>query len=78
MPEDDPNWDPEWRNVVCIHLPSGHATWHIHISEMGWFDHLTNSPLKPHEYDGHTTPEKYLRLHALPVVWAHGLPDDET
>lgn len=77
-PEDDPNWEPEWLNVVCVHLPTGRATWHIHISELTWFEHLNSSTLKPHEYDHHTTPEKYLRLFNLPVVWAISRPDNET
>jgi len=33
-------WEDGWRNIICIHLPTGQATWHIHDSELGLFDHL--------------------------------------
>lgn len=56
----------EWYNVVCIHTPAGQATWHIHVSELGMFDHLrgnAESRLTACEgWDGHTTEEKYERL----------------
>lgn len=63
------DWDKEWLNVVCIHLPTGQATWHVHISEMPWFDHLNGIELKCGGYDGYTTPEKYQRLFRLPITW---------
>lgn len=52
--------EDDWRNIVCVHLPTGQATWHIHDSEMPWFAHLgwdLNC-----EWDGHTTATKYERL----------------
>ena len=39
------------------------ATWHIHDSELAMFDHLPR--FTGRVWDGHTTPEKYLRLSAL-------------
>ena len=59
----DPCWDNDWRTIVCIHLPTGQATWHIHDSELPMFDHLPRS--KAHRWDGHTTEEKYERLAAM-------------
>ncbi len=58
------DWEDGWRNIVCIHLPAGQATWHIHDSEMSWFGHLETTA-EPH-WDGHGTEEKYRRLQALP------------
>ena len=59
--------DPEW-SIVCVHLPTGHASWHVRRIEMmaGWFTHVGGQPqVQPHGWDGHTTEEKYLRLEAL-------------
>ncbi|HWI70138.1 MAG TPA: hypothetical protein VNS88_17530 [Nitrospiraceae bacterium] len=67
------NWDAEWLNVVCIHLPTGQATWHIHISELAWFQHLNGIELKCEGYTDYTTPEKYQRLFRLPMKWQTGL-----
>jgi hypothetical protein len=55
----DPDWEDDWRNIVCVHLPAGQATWHIHDRERLWFDHLAYAPS---HWDGHTTDEKYERL----------------
>lgn len=55
-------WEDDWRNIVCIHLPTGQATWHIHDSELGWFEHLRKTYS---HWDGHSTEEKYRRLAAL-------------
>lgn len=52
-------WDDDWRNVVLIDLPSGQVSWHIHDSELPWFEGL---PAYPGEWDGHTTEEKYIRV----------------
>jgi len=43
----DPS-EPEWP-VVYIELPTGQVSWHL--------------PQHKHEFDGHVTGEKYLRLH---------------
>lgn len=62
-PESDKEWQDEWRWIVCIHSPAGQLTWHIHISEKKWFNHLKE---KPDHWDKHTTPQKYARLRRLP------------
>ena len=59
------DWEDAWRNIVCIHLPTGQVTWHIHESELHLFDHLY---MQAGHWDGHGTPEKYRRLNALPDV----------
>jgi hypothetical protein len=44
-PANDPDWDPQWRWVVCVHPPFGpQMTWHIHERELSWFDHLIRHP----------------------------------
>lgn len=58
-PEDDKDWDEEWRNIVIIETPKGQASWHVHDSDMVMFRHL-GAEGKP--WDGHTTEEKYERL----------------
>jgi hypothetical protein len=55
-------WEDDWRNIVCVHLPTGQATWHIHDSEIDLFEHL---PWGKNHWDGHTVEEKYARLKAL-------------
>ena len=62
-PDSDTTWDNDWRWIVFIDLPTGQATWHIHDSELAWFNHLPRFTGKV--WDGHTTPEKYARLAAL-------------
>lgn len=62
-PDSDTTWEDDWRWIVFIDLPTGQATWHIHDSELAWFDHLPRFAGKV--WDGHTTPEKYARLAAL-------------
>src|SRR5438309_1507704 len=57
-------WEDDWRNIVCIHLPTGQATWHIHDSELAMFSHLDRAD---DHWDGHSTEEKYRRLNALAV-----------
>ncbi|SRR5258708_2353400 len=58
------DWEDEWRWVVCIHLPTGQATWHIHDSELSLFGHLGRTTITDH-WDGHSTEEKYRRLNGL-------------
>jgi hypothetical protein len=55
-------WDPAWRTVIMIDLPTGQVSWHIHDSEFALFAHL---PAYPGSWDGHGTSEKYDRLLAL-------------
>ena len=63
-PDEDTEWDNDWRWIVCIHTPAGQATWHVHDSERHQFDHL---PVRPNHWDGHTTEEKYRRLESIPL-----------
>jgi len=60
---EDPAWDPEWLNIVCIHAPCGQLTWHIMTAELPLFSHL--EVVSDNHWDGHTTAEKYARLSTL-------------
>lgn len=60
-PESDATWEPDWRTIVFVDLPTGQASWHFHISEQ----HLLQRGLLPSylgEWDGHSTEEKYRRV----------------
>lgn len=61
-PQEDKEWESDWRNIVCIHTPAGQACWHIHDSEKPDFEHL---PIAENHWDGHTTEEKYARLRRI-------------
>jgi hypothetical protein len=61
---DNEDWEDDWRTIVCVHLPTGQATWHIHDSEVPLFSHLGTTD---NHWDGHGTDEKYERLSRLPV-----------
>ncbi len=56
---EDPDWDPEWRTIVYVNLPTGQASWHFHDR-----DRSLVRALKPYPYlwDGHDTAEKYRRV----------------
>ena len=58
-PDSDVTWENDWRNIVCVHLPTGQATWHIHDSELPFFEHLT---MKENHWDGHSNLDKYGRI----------------
>ncbi len=65
---DDPHatepWDPEWRTLVSIDLPTGQASWHMHDSQR----HLVaDLPAYEKTWDGHDTAEKYRRVEAVTV-----------
>lgn len=67
-PESDKDWEDDWRWIVFIQLPTGQTSWHIHDSELGWFDHcLRLKDRSSNLWDGHTTEEKYERLARLSV-----------
>ena len=65
-PAEDTTWEDGWQTIVCVHLPAGQATWHIHDSELSWFGHLSQ---RPSHWDGHDTEEKYGRLGELTVQY---------
>jgi len=67
-PDDDTEWENDWRWIVFIDLPTGQASWHIHDSELHLFEHLTHH-IGPSSWDGHTTEEKYNRLAAIKKQW---------
>lgn len=69
QPANDPDWDPHWLTVVCVHIAGKRCGWHIHDSEYHLFEHLDLSPIPDHEYDGLTTEDKYRALSSLPVTW---------
>jgi hypothetical protein len=54
-------WDPEWRTIVFIDLPSGQVSWHLHDSQKYLIKDL---PVYFSPWDGHDTPEKYRRVNA--------------
>lgn len=68
-PDSDKTWDDDWRHIVCVHLPTGQATWHVHDSEWHMFIHLTFGDPKCPGYDLHSTEQKYLRVNRLPKTW---------
>ena len=67
------DWDPDWRNIVLVMLPSGQATWHIHDSELIQFSHLMHTDFI--KWDGHDTATKYERLARLPRMALVGVEE---
>jgi hypothetical protein len=66
-PAADTSWEEGWRTIVCVHLPSGQAAWHILDSERELVAHLEGVDMPEcGGWDGHTTDEKYRRLEELP------------
>ena len=65
-PSKDDQWEDEWRNVVFIDLPQGLYSWHIHDSEISYFQHLILR--EGNSWDGSTTDEKYKALLKKPEV----------
>jgi len=74
QPEGDPNWDPEWTNVVFVDSPGGQLSWHVHDRDLPLFDGL---PAYLTAWDGHTTEEKYARLAKVVKTMAAARPADE-
>jgi hypothetical protein len=58
-PASDTSWDPEWRNIVFIDLPTGQVSWHYQDGEGPLFNDL---PKYDAPWDLHSTPEKYRRV----------------
>lgn len=63
-PEEDKEWDDEWRWIVFIRLPApwSQLSWHIHEKELGLFAFL---PKERNDWDHHTTEEKFKRMEAF-------------
>ena len=68
-PEEDKDWEDDWRWVVYIQLPTGQVSWHIHDSELPLFDHLpAHQGVK---WDGHDNSLKWLRTSLVPAGSGH-------
>lgn len=67
----DESWDPAWRSIVFVELPTGQVSWHIHVSELHLFSFIACSQ-PSREWDGHSTEEKYERL----LEYGHKARDD--
>ncbi len=61
-PDEDTEWEDDWRWIVFIDLPTGQVSWHIHDSQMSLFANI--APHGGRVWDGHTTEEKYARVSA--------------
>lgn len=57
------DWEPDWRTLLFLDLPTGQVTWHFHDSEAASI--ACFSLVEGVQWDGHDTPEKYRRLAAL-------------
>lgn len=64
-PEEDLEWEDDWRWVVYIDSPAGQLSWHIHDRQVPMFEHLPR--FQGRKWDGHTTEDKYKRLAEMPV-----------
>lgn len=58
-------WEDDWRNIVFVQTPYGQMSWHYHDSEREWFAWVGLVASPPQPWDGHSTPEKYERLHGM-------------
>lgn len=58
-------WSDDWHGCVYIETPNGQASWHFHDSQADLFADL---PRGDAVWDGHTTHEKYARLHSARFV----------
>lgn len=59
-PEEDLEWEDDWRWIVFVDGPGGQMSWHIHDSELLLFSHVPRDQVRV--WDGHDTEEKYRRL----------------
>lgn len=59
-PNEDVNWEHDWRNIVFIQFPEGLFSWHIHDFEFDYFNHLSFK--EGNSWDGCTSEQKYNRL----------------
>lgn len=68
-PDEDKDWEDDWRWIVFIQLPTGQVSWHIHDSELPLFDHLpANQGVK---WDGHDNNLKWIRASLVPAGAGH-------
>lgn len=67
----DPN-EPDWL-VVMVHTSAGQMSWHIAPEDADLFEWVVE--MKPGDWDGHTTEEKYRRLEELVMRIREGVED---
>jgi hypothetical protein len=58
-PAEDATWEPDWRTIVFIELPTGQVSWHFHDSERAL---VAGLPAWRESWGGHTTEEKHRRM----------------
>jgi hypothetical protein len=56
----DEEADQDYRCVVAVELPTGQATWHVHVDRAK--ELFAQLPLTANDWDGHTTTEKHERI----------------
>ena len=59
-PDEDTEWEDDWRWICFIDFPGFQATWHLQDAELPLFDHVPRH--QGRQWDGHTTEEKYQRV----------------
>lgn len=59
-PDEDQEWEDDWRWIVFLDLEGGQASWHIHDSHLRLFAHVPR--LQGRVWDGHSTQDKYIRV----------------
>lgn len=64
-PVDDESWDADWTTIAVVILPCGQLTWHIPIWDRYLFNETRHFEDDEYQWDGHTTEEKYNRMHSL-------------
>jgi len=67
-------WDPNWHHCLYIETPAGQVSWHLHTSQLPL---VADIPRGDAAWDGHTTDEKYKRLHQAHYQRTDGVhPED--
>lgn len=78
-PDEDKEWENDWRWIVCIHIPVLHRGPSIAVANPDWIEetqvtwhiHDSEKPLfdhleiKDNHWDGHSSETKYQRLSGL-------------
>lgn len=54
-----PDAEPGFKYILYIETPEGQLSWHIADADLDLFAHVFRA--RSHEWDGHTTEEKYAR-----------------
>lgn len=61
--------------LVYVAVPTGQLSWHIADRDVSLFQHVQKS--SPVLWDGHSTPEKYTRLHEFTKLRASWYPPSQ-